>query len=251
MIQRLAQFVNRRFYAVKQSIHDFIALHRLSSTQSALVKCVIARKLTYLTVQKAANLVHLCQKIEEDDIPGMFVEAGCALGGSSILIGSNKSLARKFNIYDVFDMIPAPGEKDPRDAHQRYDVIRTGGSEGIDGDLYYGYETDVRKIVNRNLTEFGIDPDKASISFVKGFVQDTLVVDEAVAFAHVDVDWYEPVKICIERIFPKLSIGGVIVFDDYHDWGGAKKAIDEYLQKAPGQHTVNDTYGHMVVQRVA
>ena len=46
---------------------------------------------------------------------------------------------RKLTIYDVFGVIPAPSERDEQDVHDRYDVIRRGKSEGIRGDLYYGY----------------------------------------------------------------------------------------------------------------
>jgi asparagine synthase (glutamine-hydrolysing) len=47
--------------------------------------------------------------------------------------------------------------------------------------------------------------------------------------AHIDADWYEPVKTCVERIEPHLSPGGVLVIDDYGHWSGCRKAVDEYF----------------------
>ena len=67
-----------------------------------------------------------------------------------------------------------------------------------------------------------------------------MTIDAPVAFAHIDVDWYEPVKVSLERIFPYLSAGGCIVLDDYHDWGGCKKATDEFLATVPGQFILSD-----------
>ena len=67
------------------------------------------------------------------------------------------------------------------------------------------------------------------MSLIKGLVQDTMRIDQPVAFAHVDVDWYEPVLTCLQRVFPKLVEGGSIILDDYHDWGGCRKATDEYI----------------------
>ena len=62
-----------------------------------------------------------------------------------------------------------------------------------------------------------------------------MTINQPVAFAHVDVDWYEPVMTCLSRVFPSLVIGGSIILDDYHDWGGCRKATDEFLRKIPGQ----------------
>jgi asparagine synthase (glutamine-hydrolysing) len=52
---------------------------------------------------------------------------------------------------------------------------------------------------------------------------------DTIAFAHIDCDWYEPVRLCLERIYPILSIQGYLVLDDYYDYGGCKKAVDEFL----------------------
>jgi asparagine synthase (glutamine-hydrolysing) len=48
---------------------------------------------------------------------------------------------------------------------------------------------------------------------------------------HVDGDWYESVKVCLESLYDKVSPGGVIQFDDYAHWAGARKAVDEFLAR--------------------
>ncbi len=55
--------------------------------------------------------------------------------------------------------------------------------------------------------------------------------DSTIAFAHVDVDIWKSVRDCCEFIFPRLSAGGFIVFDDYGfpSCPGARKAVDEYF----------------------
>ncbi|MEY4519181.1 MAG: hypothetical protein RLZZ499_1780 [Cyanobacteriota bacterium] len=57
-----------------------------------------------------------------------------------------------------------------------------------------------------------------------------MVVEQPVAFAHIDVDCYKPVLTSLKRIFPNLVVGGSITLDDYHDWGGCRKATDEFLR---------------------
>jgi hypothetical protein len=45
----------------------------------------------------------------------------------------------------------------------------------------------------------------------------------------LDGDWYESVKMCLESLYDKVSPGGVIQFDDYGHWAGARKAVDEFM----------------------
>ena len=174
-----------------------------------------------------------------------------ALGGSSILIASLKRPVRPFYVYDVFDMIPPPTNDDPREVHDRYHTITEGKSNGIDGDEYYGYRKDLYKVVGENLRSFDINCEKQCVSLVRGLVQDTMSIDRPVAFAHVNVNWYEPVMTCMERVFPNLAVGGSIILDDYHDWGGCRKAADEYLRGVEGQFALDDAAGSLKLTRVA
>jgi asparagine synthase (glutamine-hydrolysing) len=75
-------------------------------------------------------------------------------------------------------------------------------------------------------------------------------IDSPVAFAHIDVDWYDPVMYCIKNISPKLILGGSMIFDDYHAWGGCRKAVDEYLRTVIGQFELNDKAGSMKITKI-
>lgn len=222
---------------------------KLSPEDQETIKRIRQDKLTYLSNRKLQSIVNTCHTIEDANLPGIFLEAGCALGGSSILIASIKSDDRPLNVYDVFGMIPPPTEEDTQDIHDRYQIIVEGKSEGIGGNKYYGYEENLYKKVQANLKSFAIDCEKQSVFLVKGLVQDTLKIDQPVAFAHIDVDWYDPVKTCLERIFPSLVSKGSIILDDYHDWGGCRKATDEYLRKVTGQFSLDDSAGSMKITK--
>jgi asparagine synthase (glutamine-hydrolysing) len=219
------------------------------------VKSLIARirekKLTYLTDTKLLSLATTCQNLEKRKLNGLFLEAGCALGGSSILMASIKSDQRPLLIYDVFGMIPPPTDQDTQDVHERYKTISEGKSTGIDGDRYYGYEENLYEIVLSNFRAFDIDCEQKNVQLIKGLVQETMRIDQPVALAHIDVDWYEPVMTCLTRIFPHLIVGGSIILDDYHDWGGCRKATDEYLLTVPGQFLLDDSAGSLKVTRSA
>jgi hypothetical protein len=226
------------------------SLSRLTLGDRELISLIRAERLTYLSDTKLASLACTCRSIEGADRSGVFLEAGCALGGSAILIASLKSPERPFFVYDVFEMIPPPTKEDTQDVHDRYRAIVAGKSKGIGGDRYYGYVQNLYEVVRSNLRSFGIDCEEQSVSLIKGLVQQTMRIDQPVAFAHVDVDWYEPVMTCLERVFPSLVAGGSMILDDYHDWGGCRRAVDEYLRRVVGQFVLYDSAGSLKVTKV-
>ena len=73
--------------------------------------------------------------------------------------------------------------------------------------------------------------DSSRVKIVQGFFSETLPTypDLRFSFCHVDADLYTSIRECIDYILPRLSEGGVIMFDDYGfaDCPGAKTAITE------------------------
>jgi asparagine synthase (glutamine-hydrolysing) len=148
-------------------------------------------------------------------------------------------------------MIPAPGPEDGTDVHERYARITSGKSEGIGGDRYYGYEPDLLAKVRDNLRSMGIAEETHSIDLLKGLLQDTLRVHRPVAFAHIDVDWYDPVRVCLERIAPKLIVGGTMILDDFADWSGCRKAASEFMARhSDGEFRYDLSRGPLEITRM-
>ncbi|OQW71728.1 MAG: hypothetical protein BVN35_15440 [Proteobacteria bacterium ST_bin11] len=196
-----------------------------------LIADIRSANLSYCGKPKLENIADAVLQIRRDNIPGNYLEAGVALGGSAILLALLKPSDVEIQLYDIFGMIPSPGENDGEDAHQRYQVIRSGSSEGLGGETYYGYVDGLLEKVKENLRQFGLDPDSGKIRCIPGLFEDTLYPSEGIAFAHIDCDWYDSVKICIERIAPKLSPGGIMIFDDYSSYSGCRRAVDEWLER--------------------
>lgn len=202
---------------------------------SRLARSVKSQKLTYLSDAKLLRLERALRQTAEED--GAFVEFGVALGGSAIMIASAAAAARhRFFGFDVFGLIPPPvSGKDDAKSKQRYEVIASGQASGIGGDSYYGYRDnlydDVVKAFHRN----GLAVDGRTISLVKGLFEDTLPDTDlgGVAFCHIDCDWYDPVNFCLKQIAPRLTPGGLILLDDYHDYGGCAQATREFLSANP------------------
>lgn len=195
-----------------------------------IVRAVRADSLTYLGVHPLTDLYEEVQRLEQAGMEGSLVEGGCALGGSSIVMATAKSRSRAFHVYDTFGMIPPPSAEDGQDVHDRYKTIQSGKSKGIRGQKYYGYEENLLDRVRASFARHGVPVEECNVQLVRGLFQDTMQISQPVALAHVDGDWYESVKVCLERIEPQLVPGGVLVIDDYYHWSGCRKAVDEYFE---------------------
>lgn len=196
---------------------------------AATVEYVQKARLSYLGRDALLELAEAAAGLEERGVAGVLIEAGCALGGSAIVLASAKSPLRPLLVYDTFGMIPPPSGQDGEDVHARYQKIVVGGAEGIRGDRYYGYEENLQERVRRSFAEAGLDAAANEVHLIAGCFEETLRPEGPVALAHLDCDWYESVLVCLERIVPLLEPRGVLVIDDYHGWSGCRRAVDEYF----------------------
>ena len=247
MISKATRFLKRQVMRLEEKK----LVRKIPQDKSELINSIKRNKLTYLSRGRLASIVETILDLKNSGREGLLIEAGCALGGSSVLIGHTKNTESPFRIYDVFGMIPPPTEEDEESIHKRYLTIKDGKSKGIDGDPYYGYEDDLMGKVLDTFRNYGIDQKKHGVDLVKGLIQDTLLLNEPVIFAHVDVDWYDPVKTCLDRIWPHLIVGGVIILDDYQDWGGCRKATDEFLLKWKDYVKLSDKFGSLKITKIS
>jgi hypothetical protein len=133
---------------------------------------------------------------------------------------------------------------------KRYKIIRDGKSKGLGSNKYYGYEKNLYEIVQNNLKRFGVKEKEHNVKLVKGLLQKTMKINQPVAFAHIDVDWYDPVKVSLERIIPQLVVGGSVILDDYNDWSGCRKATDEYFEEITNNFQMDESAGSMKITRI-
>jgi O-methyltransferase len=219
--------------SIKQKLKNAIDRAQLSGS----AKAVLSSKLTYLAPARLTRLERALSSVIAEKVSGDVLEFGVALGGSAVLLAKHATRAgKRFAGFDVFAMIPPPAsEKDDAKSKERYAVIASGKSSGIAGDSYYGYRDDLLCDVSRSLAEHGVEVDGDKVMLVKGLFEETWpnYKTSGVCFAHIDCDWYDPVKFCLDAMRNKLSTGGIIVLDDYHDYGGCRTATDEFLAANP------------------
>jgi asparagine synthase (glutamine-hydrolysing) len=200
-------------------------------TLGSKARAVSNAGLTYLSPTKLRRIERALRAAQS--VPGDFAEFGVALGGSAILI-AELAKGRRFHGFDVFAMIPEPASaKDDEKSRQRYAVIQSGASRGLDGGAYYGYRSNLFEEVKNAFAEHDLSVDGQSIILHRGLFEETVPKADlqTIAFAHIDCDWYDPVRYCLTAIGDNMSAGGVIVIDDYYDYGGCRTAVDEFLSE--------------------
>ena len=205
---------------------------RLQATEpvaAATLRSVRSEGLTYLDPAAILDLYQAARAAERANLQGAFVEAGTARGGSALVLALAKTCMRPLLLFDAFERIPPPTAQDGPDAHARYAAILAGASKGIGQQRYYGYEADLIGIVTGNFRRYGHDLAAEHIDLVKGYYEETLRLDQPVALAHLDCDWYDSVLVCLERITPYLVPGGRLIVDDYQHWSGCRRAVDTFF----------------------
>ncbi|MDK9695065.1 MAG: TylF/MycF family methyltransferase [Siculibacillus sp.] len=204
----------------------------------AIARSVRLDGLTYLSAEKMERIERSLNLVIGEAIPGDFLEFGVALGGSAIVIADRAAATgRPFHGFDVFGMIPEPtSEKDDQKSKDRYRQIAAGKSRGLKGDVYYGYRRDLYSEVVASFERYRVPVTPGRIELHKGLFEDTVpgvVGDRPIAFAHIDCDWYDPVAFCLRIIGDRLAIGGIVVLDDYNDYGGCRTAVEEFITSHP------------------
>src|SRR5690348_17155627 len=111
------------------------ALNGLSPVVVELIHTVRQKNLTFLSNRKLARLARLCEIAVLANSKGLFIEAGCALGGSAILLARHKPKGSDLRVYDVFAVIPEPSVRDGPDVHRRFETISRGEAAGLGGDV--------------------------------------------------------------------------------------------------------------------
>lgn len=219
----MTQLFRQGFFATKLAMRSPTSLR------------VVRDKLTYLNFEKLDRIDDACRRTS--GVAGDIVEFGVALGGSGILMAKYATPPKRFIGFDVFGQIPPPtSDKDDEKSRSRYDIIQSGQSEGIRGEEYYGYRDDLLQQVSNSFALYGVPVDGKRVVLHQGLFEDTLPGADIqhISLAHIDCDWYDPVALCLDYCAERLSLGGIIVIDDYHDYGGCHTAVDEFLEKQAG-----------------
>lgn len=73
--------------------------------------------------------------------------------------------------------------------------------------------------------------------FVKGDVATTLRdetnLPSLISVLRLDTDWHDSTLAELQTLYPRLSVGGSLLIDDFGYWDGARKAVEDYFATLP------------------
>lgn len=132
-------------------------------------------------------------------------------------------------LFDTFCGMTHPGEVDidsgGRSAKEQFCDLRRG-----DGPSDLWCRAPLNE-VKSNMLSVGYHTGK--IHFVEGPVEDTIPnqAPDRISLLRLDTDWYQSTRHELVHLYPRLSVGGIIIIDDYGYWQGCRLAVDEYIEK--------------------
>jgi len=177
---------------------------------------------TMIGTKRMDNIRKCVEDILENDVPGDLIETGVWRGGACIymraILEAHAVKNRNVWVADSFQGLPKPNEDEyPEDAGD---------------DLYTVEQLRVSKEdVEENFRRFNLLNDQ--VKFLKGWFKDTLpnAPIDKIALARLDGDMYESTMDGLINLYPKLSIGGYMIIDDYGAIPACAKAVSDYRDK--------------------
>jgi hypothetical protein len=181
---------------------------------------------TWVSVPRLRALIDHAKTVTATNTLGAFVECGVAEGGSALLLAKLRTrLApeREVWLFDTFEGLPPPTSDDPDyDKAAKWIGLCRGELAQVQGLLTLHGERNIR--------------------YVKGLHEVTMAagpLPERIALLHLDSDWYEPTMTCLRHLWPRVSPGGRVQFDDYGTWEGCRKAVHEFFGSDLKVHNID------------
>jgi hypothetical protein len=202
----------------------------------------IVKPFTMTSIERMYALWTALRHVADARIAGDIVECGVWKGGSMMLAALTllraRDAGRDLVLYDTFAGQPPPGPEDSDIWGQ--DQRESWAAHVSDGE-YVGSQAGIME-VSTNMARTGYPSDR--IKMIGGKIEETAPHDPAarIAVLRLDTDWYASTRHALERLYPLLSPGGVLILDDYGHLAGARKAADEYFAwagNAPLLHRVD------------
>jgi len=163
-------------------------------------------------------------------VPGDFVECGVFAGSNAAAMAraiqdirrerSAPVDGRRVHLFDSFAGVPSGGPHDEGWTHpkgvsacSRLHVEQYMKNWNIPAELLVYHEGDFHE----------------TVPFFAGQQE---ARSGKIAVLRLDGDLYESTRVCIEHLYPLVSVGGWVIVDDWN-LPGCRKAVDEYFGGAP------------------
>jgi O-methyltransferase len=173
---------------------------------------------TMAGLERLDNVEKCVADVVNEGVPGDLIEAGVWRGGTSIfmraVLAALGETTRRVWVADSFRGLPSPdAERYPADA----------GLDLTTPALAVGLEE-----VKANFARYGLLDDQ--VEFLVGWFKDTLpsAPIDRLAVIRLDGDLYESTMDGLTALYPKLSVGGYVIVDDYGCIEACRRGVDDF-----------------------
>ena len=159
------------------------------------------------------------------EVPGEIVECGVFKGASFLRFAMFREIfgnpfSKKIIGFDIFGKFPETNFQDDKKARSKF--IDSAGEDSISKDQLFQILN--QKNLNRHLNLIEGDITETVPDYVK------TNPELKISFLNLDTDIYEPAVTILEYLYPRLTVGGVLILDDYETFPGEAKAVDDYFK---------------------
>lgn len=180
------------------------------------------------TIERLYELWTLVEQIKNLD--GHIIEIGTWKGGSGAIIASQ---LKKYNpnntvyLCDTFDGVVKTGKKDT--------VYKDGARKASKETVHHLLQ---RLNLSNTKVLAGIFPEETSHNIDQ---------NDLFKLCHIDVDVYQSAKDIMDWVWPKIIVGGIVIFDDYGDTNcdGIITFVNEEKNKTD-RLFIHNTNGHAI-----
>lgn len=182
---------------------------------------------TMIGLKRLDNIEFCINQILKNGIPGDLIETGVWRGGATIFMKAvlkiNDVNDRVIWVADSFEGLPVPDvtnyPADKGDRHYTIDELQVSMEQ-----------------VRHNFQKYGLLDD--NVKFLKGWFKDTLPAApiKNLALLRIDGDMYESTMDALKNLYPKLSVGGYVIIDDFLN-ESCVKAVEDYRK----EHGINES----------
>lgn len=179
---------------------------------------------TMVGLNRLSNVEFCLNNVITNSIEGDFVETGVWRGGVIILMAAllelNGVSDKNIWAFDSFEGMPIPNPQAyPMDAKSRLHKQRI-------------LKASMEDVIN-NFKAYDIGTER--VHFVKGWFKDTIPLYKneisKISLLRLDADYYESTILALEHLYPKVSVGGYVIIDDFNAFQYCKAAVLDYRKR--------------------
>lgn len=181
---------------------------------------------TMIGLKRLNNIQFCVEDVLRNNVPGDLIETGVWRGGATIfmrgILKAYGDTQRTVWVADSFCGLPEPNSNYPADKGDGHHIIK-----------FLAVSLDE---VKNNFDRHGLLDSQ--VQFLKGWFKDTLphANIKQLAVMRLDGDMYESTMDALNNLYPKLSINGYVIIDDYGCLANCRKAVDDFRAK----HNITD-----------